>query len=308
MSASTPANDAVDLNAIPVDERLKQWAETRRQRQYIDAVIEHGNFAKAAEALGVSRGNVWDAIKRVRIVAAREGFAPGHFEGGVAPDPITAFGLPFDVVGPTPLPAYAMQPANYQGQAGWWLMECRSGDRRTNDPTSIDRIGADGTAPLTYGVPYVFEWDEVLIQNMNPTAPGYTNIFEVHGDPDPAFPGEYEGSGPVMVDLDWSAGLAQARFRVKKQVKVEDATGKGTGNSTTLLYDRAALNHGQKYRMKIEFRLHETEGYIKFWLDGALVVNHVGEVGYGSNRRHRPQIRIYRATRPETARRLWRPV
>lgn len=58
---------------------------TEKQRQYIDAVIEHGSGAKAAEVFGVHKSAVNDGIAAARKKAARNGVAPGHFANGVAP-------------------------------------------------------------------------------------------------------------------------------------------------------------------------------------------------------------------------------
>lgn len=67
-----------------VDEGLKDFA-TDRQKQFIDAVNQHRSISAAAAALGTHKGNVWKAIEAVKRRAAREGYAPGHFEHGVAP-------------------------------------------------------------------------------------------------------------------------------------------------------------------------------------------------------------------------------
>lgn len=65
-------------------EALKDYA-TPRQAEYIDAVIQHGSEAKAAAALGVHKSAVGQSVRAARRKAAREGYAPGHFQHGVAP-------------------------------------------------------------------------------------------------------------------------------------------------------------------------------------------------------------------------------
>lgn len=67
-----------------VDERLKDFA-TDRQKEFIDAINEHGSLSAAAAAVGVDKGNIWRALEAIKKRAARAGYAPGHFDGGVAP-------------------------------------------------------------------------------------------------------------------------------------------------------------------------------------------------------------------------------
>lgn len=69
-------------------EYLKQYFDycsTPRQKEVIEAVIEHGSNRKAALALGISRNSVDTHVNTLKIKAAREGFAPGHFSDGTAP-------------------------------------------------------------------------------------------------------------------------------------------------------------------------------------------------------------------------------
>lgn len=67
---------------------LRDFA-TARECEFLDAIEKHGSERKAAEALGVNRGTVSSAIRRVRYKAARQGYAPGHWTGGVAPGYLT---------------------------------------------------------------------------------------------------------------------------------------------------------------------------------------------------------------------------
>lgn len=69
---------------MEVDEKLKDYA-TPRQAELIDAVNKHGSVAEAARQMGVTRAPIQGAIKSAKTKAARAGYAPGHFEGGVAP-------------------------------------------------------------------------------------------------------------------------------------------------------------------------------------------------------------------------------
>jgi hypothetical protein len=55
---------------------LKEYAETERQHQIIDAVIECGSNQKASKKLNCDRTTVDKSIKRMERYAAREGVAP----------------------------------------------------------------------------------------------------------------------------------------------------------------------------------------------------------------------------------------
>lgn len=67
-------------------EGLREFAITDVQRQYLDAVIEHGSNAKAAKALGLHRTTVDYCIKRIVRQAARKGYAPKYDMTHVVPD------------------------------------------------------------------------------------------------------------------------------------------------------------------------------------------------------------------------------
>lgn len=67
-----------------IDEKLKEYA-TDRQAEYVDAVNLHGGFKAAARALGVHHDQARKSVRALERTAARQGYAPGHFEHGVAP-------------------------------------------------------------------------------------------------------------------------------------------------------------------------------------------------------------------------------
>jgi hypothetical protein len=67
-----------------IDPKLREFA-TEAQARYIDAVAEHGSMRAAARALGVQDSTIRGALERLRKAAARDGYAPGHFQSGVAP-------------------------------------------------------------------------------------------------------------------------------------------------------------------------------------------------------------------------------
>ena len=63
---------------------LRNFA-TAREIEYLDAIDKHGSQRAAAAALGVARASLQSALGNLNARAARQGFAPGHFEAGVAP-------------------------------------------------------------------------------------------------------------------------------------------------------------------------------------------------------------------------------
>ena len=69
---------------MKIDPRLKDFANSR-QAEYIDAINETGSTRAAARKLGVGHASVDSAIRTARKHAASQGYAPGHFDSGVAP-------------------------------------------------------------------------------------------------------------------------------------------------------------------------------------------------------------------------------
>ena len=61
-----------------IDERLKEFCTTDRQREYIDSINEHKGVMAAAEALGIGFQSISMAIKKVRERAALKGYSPEH--------------------------------------------------------------------------------------------------------------------------------------------------------------------------------------------------------------------------------------
>lgn len=60
-----------------IDTRLKEWA-TPRDLQILEAIESEGSERKAAKLLGIGSGTVSGAVKRVKVRAAQQGYAPGH--------------------------------------------------------------------------------------------------------------------------------------------------------------------------------------------------------------------------------------
>ena len=67
-----------------IDPKFKDWA-TERQKEVIDALNQSGGVRKAAKLLGVHHSIISRQIAAVKRRAALNGYAPGHFEAGVAP-------------------------------------------------------------------------------------------------------------------------------------------------------------------------------------------------------------------------------
>jgi hypothetical protein len=67
-----------------MDAELRSYA-TVRQLEILDAVERHGSNRKAAKALGVNPRTLEKSIAALKRHASRQGYAPGHWENGVAP-------------------------------------------------------------------------------------------------------------------------------------------------------------------------------------------------------------------------------
>lgn len=70
---------------MKIDPKLKDYDLTQAQAEAIDAVNETGSMERAAAKLGVGKNAIFERIQGAKKRAARAGYAPGHFEGGVAP-------------------------------------------------------------------------------------------------------------------------------------------------------------------------------------------------------------------------------
>jgi hypothetical protein len=84
----TQKADIVDTDLEP----LREWA-TSVQRNYIDAVREHGSVSKAAAALGVNRRSLQRSLASLRAAAARRGFSPAHDMTHAVPAPFVVKGV-----------------------------------------------------------------------------------------------------------------------------------------------------------------------------------------------------------------------
>jgi hypothetical protein len=69
---------------VPIDQTLYEYA-TPRQREFLKAIEQHGSARAANIALGLANDKVGASMRRLQAFAAKQGYAPGHFESGTAP-------------------------------------------------------------------------------------------------------------------------------------------------------------------------------------------------------------------------------
>ncbi len=65
-------------------QKLLEYCRTDAETEYVTARISEGSCDRAAQKLGKGRRTVEKAIKRIQGYAADKGYAPGHWEHGVA--------------------------------------------------------------------------------------------------------------------------------------------------------------------------------------------------------------------------------
>lgn len=71
---------------MAIDPKLLDYCSTDHQRDIISRLIANGGKGKEiADQLGLHRSTPDQVLRKIRDRAAREGFAPGHFEHGTAP-------------------------------------------------------------------------------------------------------------------------------------------------------------------------------------------------------------------------------
>jgi len=69
-----------------ITEQHLEYCATDRQREIVEAYIEHGSSQKVAEALGMDAGNVRRTIRIVKSRAAKSGWSPEHDMVRTVPD------------------------------------------------------------------------------------------------------------------------------------------------------------------------------------------------------------------------------
>lgn len=77
---------------MPIDENLKQYAVTDRQKEVLEAVQIYGGIRATARALGLNHGTVLDHITAVKRYAATKGYAPDHDMVRPVPEPFVIRG------------------------------------------------------------------------------------------------------------------------------------------------------------------------------------------------------------------------
>lgn len=75
-----------------IDDRLLEWA-TDRDRQYVEAIKEHGSARAAAPKLGVHHSSITKALQALRKRAARAGYSPDHGMTHAVPDGFVVKGV-----------------------------------------------------------------------------------------------------------------------------------------------------------------------------------------------------------------------
>jgi hypothetical protein len=77
---------------LQVDERLKEFAATDRQREFVDAVNQHHSIRAAARALDIDDSTIVESLKRLRKRAAILGYSPEHDMVRTVPEPFVVKG------------------------------------------------------------------------------------------------------------------------------------------------------------------------------------------------------------------------
>lgn len=67
------------------DPKLREYCTTDRQRQIFDAVQAYPYDKQAAASLNLNIRSLYRALGRISKTASQHGYAPGHWESGVAP-------------------------------------------------------------------------------------------------------------------------------------------------------------------------------------------------------------------------------
>lgn len=63
---------------MEIDVKLRQWANTDRQKEIFDLLVKHGSYGKVAKKLNISRGTVEKTYKRIRNNASNHAYIPEH--------------------------------------------------------------------------------------------------------------------------------------------------------------------------------------------------------------------------------------
>ncbi len=171
--------------------------------------------------------------------------------------------------------------------------ELRSGEKETiafTDAADVERAQYDGAiTPVESTVRIVtMEYGVTFNQNCPGTA-AWMQTFVWHQTSETA-----DTQFPAPLNLTFEGTTLKAILRRSRQNPLTTAPTATTLWSTT-------VNQGQLYTVKHAIRSHPTLGQWKMWWDGALVVNHSGDVGYENPILEYPIFGIYRASTAETS-------
>lgn len=76
--AESVAPENIPPDRPRLDAALLKYAQTPRQREAVQAVIDHGEVPAAAESLSISERSLYKLIATVKNLAARRGYSPEH--------------------------------------------------------------------------------------------------------------------------------------------------------------------------------------------------------------------------------------
>lgn len=78
---------------MSIDPELLEYCRTEKQREKLQALIDHGSSRKAAAALGMTKSSIGNCLEAVRKHAARQGYSPAHNMTHPVPDGFLAKGV-----------------------------------------------------------------------------------------------------------------------------------------------------------------------------------------------------------------------
>ena len=205
--------------------------------------------------------------------------APASGQGPAAPPAgrveTTVAGRPYVVLGATK----NVSTIRYQGE-DWTQLKVWKGDRRAEDPASVDRIGLDGWVKLyRWGAPVDLTVRVILRENALPERGGWLNLFETHEK-------NWNGVGFIKLMLEWSDGLKRPVMRLR-------------AGDTVIWTDDRPVQY-QPYHVRLRFTAGGP-GYVQAWVYGRQVADWRGYVGHGPKWPLYPQFRIYRSAEKRTA-------
>lgn len=77
---------------MSIDPKLLEFCATFRQKEIVQAIIDHGSHRKAADALNIARGTISNALVGVKRHAERRGYSPEHDLTHVIPETMSLKG------------------------------------------------------------------------------------------------------------------------------------------------------------------------------------------------------------------------